>query len=119
MVQWRRREELIGKEIINDEAKKVGIAKDLAWTSEGKLALVVELSDEQEAFLPFEEIVTVGDVVFVKPKSTLQTAPTVTCPVCKHRNLLEAKFCAKCGKSLESKEEKKEEKKERTAREAR
>lgn len=113
MVQWRRREELIGKEIINDEAKKVGIAKDLAWTGEGRLALVVELSDEQEAFLPFEEIVTVGDVVFVKPKSTLQTAPTVTCPVCKHRNLLEAKFCAKCGKSLESKEEKKEEKKEK------
>jgi sporulation protein YlmC with PRC-barrel domain len=112
-VQWRRREELIGKEIINDEAKKVGTAKDIAWTGEGKLALVVELSDEQEAFLPFEEIVTVGDVVFVKPKSTLQTAPTVTCPVCKHRNLLEAKFCAKCGKSLESKEEKKEEKKEK------
>jgi sporulation protein YlmC with PRC-barrel domain len=112
-VQWRRREELIGKEIINEEAKKVGTAKDLAWTSDGKLALIVELSDEQEAFLPFEEIVTVGDVVFVKPKSTLQTAPTVTCPVCKHRNLLEAKFCAKCGKSLESKEEKKEERKEK------
>ena len=112
-MQWRRREELIGKEIINDEAKKVGVAKDLAWTSEGRLGLVVELNDEQEAFLPFEEIVTVGDVVFVKPKSTLQTAPTVTCPVCKHRNLLEAKFCAKCGKSLESKEERKEEKKEK------
>jgi len=112
-VQWRRREELIGKEIINEEAKKVGTAKDLAWTSDGRLALIVELSDEQEAFLPFEEIVTVGDVVFVKPKSTLQTAPTVTCPVCKHRNLLEAKFCAKCGKSLESKEEKKEERKEK------
>jgi sporulation protein YlmC with PRC-barrel domain len=113
VVQWRRREELIGKEIINDEAKKVGTAKDLAWNNAGKLALIVELPDEQEAFLPFEDITTVGDVVFVKPNSTFQSAPTVTCPVCKHRNLLEAKFCAKCGKSLEVKEEKKEEKKER------
>jgi len=110
LVQWRRREELVGKEIIDGDAKKVGIAKDLAWASEGKLALIVETSDDEEAFLPFEEIERVGDVVFVKSKSTLQIAPTVTCPICKHRNLLEAKFCAKCGKALESKEEKKEKK---------
>jgi sporulation protein YlmC with PRC-barrel domain len=110
LVQWRRREELIGKEIINAEAKKLGTAKDLAWTSDGKLALIIELNDEEEAFLPFEDIDRVGDVVFVNPKSTPQTVPTVICPVCKHRNLLEAKFCAKCGKALESKEEKKEKK---------
>jgi sporulation protein YlmC with PRC-barrel domain len=100
----------MGKEIINGDAKKVGTAKDIAWTSEGQLALIVELSDEQEAFLPFDEIERVGDVVFVKPKTSLQTAPMITCPVCKHRNLLEAKFCAKCGKALETKEEKKEKK---------
>jgi sporulation protein YlmC with PRC-barrel domain len=106
LVQWRRREELIGKEIINEEAKKIGVAKDLAWTSEGALALIIETDDEEEAFLPFSEIERVGDVVFVKSKSTLQRAPTVTCPVCKHRNLPEAKFCAKCGKALGEKETK-------------
>ena len=110
MAQWRRREELVGKEIINSDAKKVGTAKDLAWTNDGQLALIIEMNDEEEAFLPFEEIETVGDVVFVKAKSELQTAPTITCPVCKHRNLLEAKFCAKCGKALEVKEDKKEKK---------
>ena len=110
MVQWRRREELIGKELIDGDAKRVGIAKDLAWTQDGRLALIVELSDEEEAFLPFEEIERIGDVVFVKPKTAFQTAPTVTCPVCKHKNLLEAKFCAKCGKSLETREERKEKK---------
>jgi sporulation protein YlmC with PRC-barrel domain len=110
LVQWRRREELIGKELIDGDAKRVGIAKDLAWTQDGRLALIVELSDEEEAFLPFEEIERIGDVVFVKPKTAFQTAPTVTCPVCKHKNLLEAKFCAKCGKSLETREERKEKK---------
>lgn len=110
MVQWRRREELIGKELIDGDAKRVGTAKDLAWTADGRLALIIELSDEEEAFLPFEEIERIGDVVFVKPKTAFQTAPTVTCPVCKHKNLLEAKFCAKCGKSLETREEKKERK---------
>ena len=110
MVQWRRREELIGKELVDGDAKKIGTAKDLAWAADGKLALVVELPDEDEAFLPFEEIEKIGDVVFVKPKSNFQTAPTISCPVCKHKNLTEAKFCAKCGKSLETKEEKKEKK---------
>jgi len=110
LAQWRRREELVGKEIINSEAKKLGIAKDLAWADDGQLALIVELSDEEEAFLPFDEIERVGDVVFVNTKSALQTAPTIVCPVCKHRNLVEAKFCAKCGKALESREEKKEKK---------
>lgn len=110
MVQWKRREELVGREMIDGEAKRVGTAKDLAWSTDGSLAIIVELNNEEEAFLPFEDIDRIGDVIFVKPKSTFQTAPTVTCPVCKHRNLLEAKFCAKCGKSLESKEEKKERK---------
>ena len=108
LAQWRRREELVGKEIINSDAKKIGTAKDLAWTDGGQLALIIEVNDDEEAFLPFEEIERVGDVVFVKAKSALQTAPTITCPVCKHRNLLEAKFCAKCGRTLEGKEEKKE-----------
>lgn len=110
-MQWRRRDEIIGKEVIDGDAKKIGTSKDLAWSDDGELALIIESSDEEEALLPFEEIERIGDVVFVKSKTTLQTIPTVVCPVCKHRNPLEAKFCAKCGRTLEVKEEKKEKKK--------
>jgi len=111
LVQWRRRDEIIGKEVIDGDAKKIGTSKDLAWSNDGRFALIIESSDEEEALLPFEEIERIGDVVFVKPKTTLQTIPTVACPVCKHRNPLEAKFCAKCGRTLEVKEEKKEKRK--------
>ncbi|OFX16998.1 hypothetical protein A3K71_04830 [archaeon RBG_16_50_20] len=110
MAQWRRREEVIGKEVIDSDARKIGSAKDLAWSNDGSLALVIELSDEEEAFLPFDEIERIGDVVFVKAKSALETAPTIACPICKQRNPLEAKFCAKCGRTLEGKEEKKDKK---------
>ncbi len=94
--------------MINSDAKKVGVSKDIAWSNDGALAIVIELSDEEEAFLPFDEIEKIGDVVFIKTNSDLASVPTVTCPVCKHKNSPEAKFCAKCGRTLEPREEKRE-----------
>jgi len=110
LVQWRRREEVIGKEVVDSEAKKLGVTKDFAWSSDGRLALVIESGEEEESFLSFDDIEKIGDVVFVKAKSALLVAPSVICPVCKHKNLVEAKFCAKCGRILESKDERKERK---------
>ena len=106
MVQWKRREEVVGKEVIDADAKKLGVTKDLAWSDDGRMALVIEFGDEDEFFLSFSEIERIGDVVFVKAKSALTAAPSMTCPVCKHKNLEEAKFCAKCGRRLEGKEKK-------------
>lgn len=110
MVQWRRREEVIGKEVVDSEAKKLGVTKDFAWSSDGRLALVIEAGEEEELFLSFDDIEKIGDVVFVKAKSALVVAPSVICPVCKQKNLVEAKFCAKCGRILENRDEKKERK---------
>ena len=110
MAQWRRREEIIGKEVVDGDAKKVGVTKDLAWSSDGRIAVIIESTEEEESFLSFDDIEKIGDVVFVKAKSSLMTAPSITCPICRHKNLLEAKFCAKCGHPLEGKEEKKERK---------
>ena len=110
LVQWRRREEVVGKEVVDTEARKLGVTKDFAWSSDGRLALVIESGEEEESFLSFEDIQKIGDVVFVKAKSALVVAPSVTCPVCKHKNLVEAKFCAKCGRVLESRDEKKDRK---------
>ena len=106
MVDWKRREEVIGKDVIDGDAKKLGTTKDLAWSNDGRLALVIESDDEEEFFLSFSEIERIGDVVFVKARSALAAAPSITCPVCRHKNLPEAKFCAKCGRTLELKERK-------------
>jgi len=105
LVEWKRREDVIGKDVIDGDAKKLGVTKDLAWSNDGRMALVIE-TDEEEFFLSFSEIERIGDVVFVKAKSALASAPSVICPVCKHKNLPEAKFCAKCGRTLEVKERK-------------
>lgn len=110
MVQWRRREEVIGKEVVDRDAKKLGVTKDFAWSSDGRLALIIETGDEEESFLSFEDIEKIGDVVFVKAKSALVVAPSIICPICKQKNLVEAKFCAKCGRVLERVDEKKDRK---------
>lgn len=70
MMKWRRREEIIGKEVINGDANKLGVTKDLAWSSEGHLALVIESGEEDESFLSFDDIEKIGDVVLVKAEST-------------------------------------------------
>jgi sporulation protein YlmC with PRC-barrel domain len=106
LAQWKRREEVIGKEVVDTDAKKVGVTKDLAWSSDGRIALIIESSEEEESFLSFDDIEKIGDVVFVKAKSSLMTAPSVTCPICRHKNLVEAKFCAKCGHPMGGKEKK-------------
>jgi sporulation protein YlmC with PRC-barrel domain len=103
LVKWHRREEVVGKEIIDGEAKKIGTVKDLAWSNDGKLAIVVERGMEEESYLPFDQVDKIGDVVFVEGSTSLESVPMKTCPVCKHKNLLDAKFCQKCGKTLEEK----------------
>ena len=101
---------MIGKDIIDSDANKIGIAKDLAWSEDGIFAVVVEGADEEESFLPFESVEKVGDVIFVKAKASMVSIPMRTCPMCKHKNPIEAMFCAKCGRTLEETNEKNEKK---------
>jgi sporulation protein YlmC with PRC-barrel domain len=103
LVRWRKREEVIGKDIIDGDARKIGVTKDLAWSEDGVFALIVEGADEEEFFLPFDNVEKVGDVIFVKAKASLLSIPMRTCPMCKHKNPIEAMFCAKCGRTLEEK----------------
>ena len=82
-----------------------GTVKDLAWSDEGKLAIIVETGKEEESYLPFDQVEKIGDVVFIKASNSLQSIPMKTCPLCKHKNILDAKFCQKCGKTLKEKEQ--------------
>lgn len=101
MPKYRRREDIVGKEAIDAEAKRIGSVKDLAWAVEGKLALVIEKERGEEAFLAFDQIEKIGDVVFIKSSSGLENIPSKICPTCKLKNPVDAKFCARCGKTLE------------------
>ena len=106
VTEYHRKEELIGKEVIEADAKKVGTIKDMAFTMAGKLALVLDIVSEKGeskmAYLSFDKIVKIGDVILIKSKDDLELIPVKekVCPNCKSRNPTDAKFCYKCGVTL-------------------
>jgi sporulation protein YlmC with PRC-barrel domain len=110
-MKYYTREDLVGKEVIEAEAKKIGVVKDLAFSIEGKAALILDRIDEkgeiQEAILPFDKILKMGDVILVKSASDLEAStPGRICPNCKSKNPINAKYCFKCGVTLQKKEKK-------------
>ena len=114
--RFYRREELVGKEVYDTKAMHVGEAKDVAYSKDGKTALVV-LKDNKEQVIPFQDVSEIGDIILVKrtPVETTVTLPppkreeriaavqgpssepSKTCPKCGMGNRQTAKFCAKCG----------------------
>ena len=50
LVEWHRREEIIGKEVIDSTAKKIGFVRDLAYSADGRLALILENEKAEEVF---------------------------------------------------------------------
>lgn len=107
MRKYYTREEVTGKEVIESEAKKVGVVRDVAFSMEGKVALILDKFGEkgelEEAFLPFDKILKVGDVILIKSASDLEApaTPGKICPNCKTRNPHNANYCIKCGVTLE------------------
>ncbi|MEM2876251.1 MAG: zinc ribbon domain-containing protein [Candidatus Bathyarchaeia archaeon] len=109
-----KREELVGKTVIGQDAYVSGKVKDLAVTEEGKLGLLVEEKDGREKVILFDDVHKIGDVVLLKtrgapeavPRPTPMPSPQVApatnlCPKCGWQNKPEAKFCIKCGRRLQ------------------
>jgi sporulation protein YlmC with PRC-barrel domain len=124
--RFYRREELVGKEVYDAFALHVGTAKDVAYSTDGKTALVVSKGKKEET-IPFQNISEIGDIILLKRQhapvegkatepmpeagklesemtigTSIQTrVPSVpapkTCPKCQRENKPTAKFCLKCG----------------------
>lgn len=127
---FMRREDLVGKIIVGQDAMIVGTVKDLVASANGKLALQIEKKtaeqvDSSELFVPSDEILGVGDFVLLrvsssKAGSTMNSPPpaqvsqvsapspppflgkptNVVCPRCNFSNAQTSRFCVKCGSLL-------------------
>jgi len=84
--------ELIGKQVVTNDAKLMGVVKDIAFDSTGKPGFVVALKGGEESFILTAQIIALGDVLLVKSR--------YQCPKCGHFNKETASFCVKCGSNL-------------------
>lgn len=122
-----RREELVGKQVVSQEAKIIGMVKDIALSTDGKVVLQVETKGSSDTMLAANMISVVGDVILLKssePDAAASDFPTQTqtakeqshsrvspppfpgapsnkyCTKCGYGNSMNSRFCIKCGAPL-------------------
>lgn len=104
-----KRDEIVGKDIISDEAIRLGKVKDIGYDPEGKIVLIYDRAgDGGEDAIQSSQILAFGDVILVKSQpserpSTQKPAPSSKiCPRCGKSNPLDYVFCTGCGSRLEA-----------------
>lgn len=120
-----KREDLLGKLVVDQEASITGKIKDFALTKEGEMGLLVENDDGNEQIIMLEDVKKIGEVVLLKstgsenvgvkpsisPETATRPSPNIAlkpsksytknpCKSCSHENRPGAKFCVKCGSGL-------------------
>lgn len=120
---YMKREQLVGKSVVNGNGEIIGTVNDLVMAMDGKMGLHITrktptADGSNEIIINAAEIQAMGDVVLLKPVSTMTAkAPAVapmpapqpfpsaapqtkTCPRCGYVNGAGSRFCIKCGMTL-------------------
>ena len=122
--KYDSKEEIIGKKVIDFDAKLVGTVTELSFNIVGReIALAVTTENGKELTVVSSDINNVGDVILLNKTIDLSTEPPTIkkvieqstksnnqtsqiklnpslCKVCSFKNDEKAKFCIKCGTKL-------------------
>ena len=92
-----------GRAIYDENANKIGIAKQVGIDSTQSMVLVLTKNDGTEGSIPWTSIKKVGEIILLgNPESDAQPATTQPgqCPNCNFVNNPGSKFCEECGTKL-------------------
>lgn len=90
-----------GRAVYDENANKIGIAKQVGIDSNQSMVLVITKNDGTEKSIPWSSIKKVGEVVLLgNPNETIQTSEPGKCPSCGFSNKEGSKFCEECGTKL-------------------
>ena len=102
-----RKEEIADKTVIDSSGRVIGKVKDLTFTLDGSITLIVERSDGSALQVPLSKVMGVSDHVIVKeeafaPKPMVAAvAPgMVACKACGAQAPIGTQWCPNCGRSL-------------------
>ena len=99
---------IMGMDIYDESAKKIGIAKQVGVDSTQKIVLVISDSEGNDVTINWNRIGTVGEVIFLGKNSTagvpqtteIQAGEGLRCSSCNFDNKTDSKFCESCGTKL-------------------
>ena len=111
-MSYVRREDVIGKKAITPEGNSFGEVKDIAFSLDGTVGLVISAPSGSDVIIPIKQASAIGEFVLlssaepiaaapsVQPRSTPPAANPTNCPSCGNPLKPNAKFCGKCGHKL-------------------
>jgi sporulation protein YlmC with PRC-barrel domain len=98
------KEDITGKTVIYSSGRNTGTVKDLTFTLDGMITLIVEKTDGGEILIPLSKVMGVADNVVVKEETASRpfgpTPGMVACKSCGRESPVGTLWCPSCGKSL-------------------
>lgn len=111
-LSYVRREDVTGKKAITPDGNSFGVVKDLAFSTDGSVGLVITRKDDSETVVPIRQTSAIGEFILLSakpmekapappvPQPMAAPNPSSTCPSCGKPVKPGAKFCGKCGYKL-------------------
>lgn len=90
-----------GLAVYDENAKKIGNAKQVGIDSNQSIVLLITKNDGSEGSIPWNSIRKVGEVILLgSPNVSAQVIQVGKCPQCEFTNKEGSKFCEECGTKL-------------------
>ena len=93
-----------GMSVFDENAKQIGIAKQVGVDSNNQVILVVSDNEGNDISINWQKIKKVGEIILLGDSSaTTSDTPTqqgLRCPSCNFDNKLNSKFCQSCGTKI-------------------
>ena len=98
---------IMGMDVYDENAKKIGIAKQVGVDSNQEIVLVISDNEGNDVTINWERMGTIGEVIFLGKSnasptqiSNVQPGEGLRCPSCNFDNKPDSKFCESCGMQL-------------------
>ena len=93
-----------GMSIFDEDAKQIGVAKQVGVNSNNQMILVISDNEGNDATINWERIKKVGEIILLGDSSATTTNVSaqqgLRCPSCNFDNKPDSKFCESCGTKI-------------------
>ena len=93
-----------GMSVFDENAKQIGIAKQVGVDSNNQVILVISDNDGNDVSITWNRIKKVGEIILLGDSSATTTSVStqqgLRCPSCNFDNKPDSKFCESCGTKI-------------------